>query len=63
MPTPTTRDYKGSRSPEAMKKSGRNPDTNNLPDSVVHAVSDPSNYRLNPLFVTEMMGFPKTWLD
>ena len=33
-PTPATRDYKGARNPETMAKTGRNPETNSLPDAV-----------------------------
>lgn len=53
-PTPATRDYKGARSPEAMGKTGRNPETNSLPD----AVGAHSGMRMNPKWVEWLMGFP-----
>jgi len=57
LPTPTTRDYKGARSQEALNKAGRN-ETNSLPD----AFAKPGkSSQLSPLFVEEMMGFPKNW--
>jgi len=57
LPTPTTRDYKGARSQEALTKAGRN-ETNSLPDSF----AEPGKTsQLSPLFVEEMMGFPKNW--
>jgi hypothetical protein len=53
-PTPTTRDHKGARKPEAMASTGRNPETNSLPDSVgAH-----SGLSLNPYWVEWLMGFP-----
>jgi hypothetical protein len=57
LPTPTTRDYKGARSEEALKKAGRN-ETNSLPDAF-HQAGKTS--QLNPQFVEEMMGFPENW--
>lgn len=57
LPTPTTRDYKGARSQEALNKAGRN-ENNSLPD----AFAQPGKTsQLSPLFVEEMMGFPKNW--
>tara|TARA_R100000388_G_C7161306_1_gene119363 strand:- start:187 stop:597 length:411 start_codon:yes stop_codon:yes gene_type:complete len=57
LPTPTTRDYKGARSKEALMKAGRH-ETNSLPDAFAqHGKSS----QLSPLFVEEMMGFPKNW--
>ena len=59
LPTPTTRDYKGARTKEALKKAGRN-ETNNLPDAFSqHGKSS----QLNPQFVLEMMGFPPDWTE
>jgi len=59
LPTPTTRDYKGARSTEALENSGRN-HTNSLPDSF----SQPgTTSQLNPRFVLEMMGFPPNWTE
>jgi len=59
LPTPTTRDYKGSRSTEALKESGRT-HTNSLPDAF-HQPGKTS--QLNPQFVMEMMGFPPDWTE
>jgi hypothetical protein len=57
LPTPTTRDYKGARSEEALKVAGRN-ETNSLPDAFAQSGK---TSQLSPLFVEEMMGFPKNW--
>lgn len=57
LPTPTTRDYKGARTTEALEKSGRT-GTNSLPDAFHQAGK---TFQLNPLFVEEMMGFPEHW--
>ena len=57
LPTPTTRDYKGARSTEALSQSGRT-EKNSLPDAF-HQNGKTS--QLNPLFVAEMMGFPPNW--
>ena len=59
-PTPTTRDYKGARSPEAMKKTGRNPMTNSLPDAVENQGEDG---KLNPMWVEWLMGWPLGWTE
>lgn len=56
-PTPATRDYKGARLPETMEATGRNKETNSLPD----AVSEQSGLRLNPVWVGWLMGFPIGW--
>jgi len=67
-PTPTTREYKGARSQEAMEKSGRNPMTNTLSDAV-EAQSDYQTPKgklagsLNPEWVEWLMGFPTGWTD
>ena len=61
-PTPTTREYKGARSKEAMEKSGRNPMTNTLSDAV-EAQSDYQTPKgrlagsLNPTWVEWLMGY------
>lgn len=55
LPTPAARDYKGARKPETMAKTGRNSETNSLPDLVEW--KDGTNSRLSPLFVEEMMGY------
>lgn len=54
-PTPVARDYKGSRSPEAMKASGRNPLTNNLCDAIEQTEIGGT---LNPMWVEWLMGYP-----
>lgn len=59
IPTPTTRDYKGARSKEALKKAGRT-ETNSLPDAFSQ---DGKSSQLNPLFVEEMMGYPIGWTE
>jgi hypothetical protein len=58
LPTPTTADYKGARSKEALEAAGRN-ETNSLSDKFAESGK---SVTLNPLFVTEMMGFPTDWL-
>jgi hypothetical protein len=57
LPTPTTRDYKGARSQQALDKAGRD-ETNSLPDAFAQSGK---TSQLSPLFVEEMMGFPKNW--
>lgn len=57
LPTPTSRDYKGARSREALEKAGRN-HTNSLSDAFAKLGK---TSQLSPLFVEEMMGFPKNW--
>jgi hypothetical protein len=57
LPTPTTRDYKGARSEEALEAVGRT-ETNSLPDAFAQSGK---TSQLNPHFVEEMMGFPKGW--
>lgn len=56
LPTPAARDYKGARKPETMAKTGRNAETNSLPDLVEW--KDGTNSRLSPQFAEEMMGYP-----
>jgi len=58
LPTPATRDYKGARTTEALEEAGRN-GTNSLPDFFAQTGQ---TSQLNPLFVTEMMGYPIDWL-
>ncbi len=41
-PTPAARDYKGARKPETMAKTGRNPNTNSLPDAVEFQPIEPA---------------------
>jgi hypothetical protein len=57
LPTPMSRDYKGGRTKEQLKASGRT-ETNGLPDAFAQ---NGKTSQLNPLFVEEMMGFPKNW--
>ncbi len=52
LPTPTTRDYKGARSTEALKAAKRS-ETNSLPDAFAQSGK---TSQLSPLFVEEMMG-------
>jgi len=59
LPTPTTRDYKGARTTEALENAGRS-GKNSLPD--FYAQSGKTS-QLNPRFVAEMMGFPPNWTE
>jgi len=59
LPTPTTRDYKGARSEEALKAAKRT-ETNSLPDAFAQSGK---TSQLNPRFVGEMMGFPENWTE
>lgn len=59
LPTPTANNWKGTVSQKAMtRKDGKMRDDNlqNLPAMIG------ASGQLNPLFVTEMMGFPSDWL-
>ena len=58
MPTPTARDWKGAPSLESLKKRGKIPQKNSLPDFFARTGK---SFQLNPLFVAEMMGFPPSW--
>ena len=58
MPTPTARDWKGAPSLENLKKRGKIPQKNSLPDFFARTGK---SFQLNPLFVAEMMGFPVNW--
>jgi len=65
-PTPAACDYKGARSPEAIKTSGRNPLTNSLRDHV--GATNPAEKgklagSLNPTWVEWLMGFPEGWTE
>ena len=55
IPTVAARDYKGARKPDTMQKTGRNSETNSLPDLVEWR--DGTNSRLSPQFAEEMMGY------
>ena len=57
-PTPTARDWKGAPSLENLKKRGKIPQKNSLPDFFARTGK---SFQLNPLFVAEMMGFPPDW--
>ena len=59
LPTPTTRDHKGARSLEAREAMQQN-SKRGLTLSDVHAETGKTS-QLSPLFVEEMMGFPKNW--
>lgn len=58
MPTPTAQDWKGAPSLENLKKRGKIPQKNSLPDFFARTGK---SFQLNPLFVAEMMGFPVNW--
>ncbi|MDI9863993.1 hypothetical protein QM480_06640 [Flectobacillus sp. DC10W] len=59
LPTVTQRDYKGGRSTEALRDSGRS-QKNNLAD---YFNQPGKTSQLNPRFVAEMMGFPANWTE
>jgi hypothetical protein len=60
LPTPTTRDYKGSNSMEHLTKDTGHPNhINQLPNYI--KLKTGSSFQLSPLFVEEMMGFPEHW--
>lgn len=59
LPTPTSREHKGPRSPEAMEASGRNPMTNTLGDARSHLLATPTingNYNRKGLSKTSGDG-------
>ena len=58
LPTPTARDWKGAPTLENFERKGKNPRQGSLPDFFAQAGR---SFQLNPLFVTEMMGFPVNW--
>ena len=67
LPTPNARDYKGGNSIEhltrvELNEKGKIKDNhiNQLPNFIKTQTGESSH--LNPLFVTEMMGFPPDWL-
>ena len=67
LPTPTAMDFKGTVSTEKLnRKDGkmRTDDLKNIPAVIgTHCRQrDGATSQLNPLFVTEMMGFPLDWL-
>jgi hypothetical protein len=58
-PTPTARDYKGGRTPEALEKSGRGA-SNSLNDALT---VNNQHGQLNPAWVCWLMGYPLDYLD
>ncbi len=58
MPTPTARDWKGAPTLENLRKRGKIPQKNSLPDFFARTGK---SFQLNPLFVAEMMGFRPDW--
>lgn len=60
LPTPTQRDYKGARTPEAMAQTGRNPMTNDLESALI---GTDHGWKLQPRFVEWMMGYPDNWTE
>jgi len=61
LPTPATRDYKGSRTKEKIeerKAKGQVTDEGTLPGFFAQYGK---SFQLNPQFVAEMMGFPQDW--
>jgi hypothetical protein len=63
LPTPATRDYKGTNSLEHLRGQNGNKMTheNQLPNYI--KLMTGSNSQLNPQFVAEMMGFPANWTE
>jgi len=62
-PTVTARELKGARKPETLKASGSTPN-NSLADKVASLLPMTRVAgKLNPAWVTAMMGFPPGWLD
>ena len=63
LPTPATRDYKGTNSMEHLRGENGNKMTheNQLPNYI--KLQTGSNSQLNPRFVAEMMGFPPNWTE
>lgn len=58
LPTPTAYDWNTARSPEALQKA-KEKHGSALQDSLRQRAG--IGFRLSPLFVEEMMGFPKNW--
>ena len=66
LPTPTAADFKGSVSPEKLKRKDgkmRTDDLKNIPAVIGEHCRqrDGATSQLSPLFVAEMMGFPSDW--
>ena len=51
----------GARKPETMAQTGRNPNTNSLPDAVEFQHGE--TYCLNPQWVEWLMGWPIGWTE
>jgi hypothetical protein len=60
LPTPMASDQNAGRRGNAPRQ-GHNPMTNSLKDAVNYIEETLKCSHLNPLFVEEMMGFPKNW--
>ena len=60
LPTPTASDKNAGRRGNAPREN-HNPMTNSLKDAVNYLEQTSKCSHLNPLFVEEMMGFPKNW--
>ena len=59
LPTPTTRDWKGTRKPETLAAAGRTV-TNSLEDALV---GTNRGYKLQPAFAAWMMGYPENYTE
>ena len=60
LPTPTAYDWNTARSPEALQKA-KEKYGSALQDSLRQRAGQ--GFQLSPLFVAEMMGFPKNWTE
>jgi hypothetical protein len=60
LPTPVASDKNAGRRGNAPRE-GHNPMTNSLKDAINFQEQTSKCSQLNPLFVEEMMGFPKNW--
>jgi hypothetical protein len=60
LPTPVVSDQNAGRRGNAPRE-GSNPMTNSLKDAINFQEQTSKCSHLNPLFVEEMMGFPKNW--
>ena len=58
LPTPTAYDWNTARSPEALQQA-KEKYGSALQDSLRQRAGQ--GFQLSPLFVEEMMGFPKNW--
>lgn len=65
LPTPTSRDWKGAEACEYKRQRGEKTDIRaySLPGQFLSQPQDGKVFQqLNPLFVEEMMGFPRNWI-